>query len=90
MLRSMGNSYIGMLTQMMVTMETIRLPAGTQQQLVGYTGSMMGSISSAVIPSLSQSKHQPLPLGYVALVMGKTCRRVWVTQHWWTAPLGHP
>ena len=86
----MGNSYMGMPAQMMVTMETIRLPAGTQQQLVGYTGSVMGSISLAVTPFLSQSKHQPLPWGYVALVMGRTCRRVLVTQHWWTAPLGHP
>ena len=86
----MGNSYMGMPTQMMVTMETIRLPAGTQQQLVGYTGSMMGLISLAVIPFLSQSKHQPLPWGYVALVMERTCRRVWVTQHWWTTLLGLP
>ena len=86
----MANSYIGMPAQMTVTMETIRLPAETQQQLVGYTGSVMGSISLAVTPFLSQSKHQLLPWGYVALVMERTCRRVLVNQHWWTTLLGLP
>ena len=79
-----------MFYSMMITMVTIRLPAETQQQLVGYTGSVTGLVSLAVTPFLSQSKHQPLPWGCAASAMGRTCRRAWESRHWWTALLELP
>ena len=54
-----------------------RSPDETQQQTVGYTGSVTGSVSLAVNPSLSQSKHRPLSWGCVASVMVRTCRTIW-------------
>ena len=63
----------------LVTMVTVRSPDETQQQTVGYTGSVMGSTSSAVNPSLSQSKHRLLSWGYAASAMVRTCRRAWLS-----------
>ena len=61
----------------LVTMVTMRSPDETQQQMAGYTGSVMGSTSLAVNPSPSQSKHQPLSWGYAASATVRTCRRAW-------------